>query len=357
MRRISYNQTEIFSPSISARFPSTRYQGSKAKLASWIWNRIKELDFDTALDAFGGTGAVSYIMKKNGKRVSYNDKLKFNFYIGSALIENGNWLLNDSDIDLLLSSHRKLEYSDFITRTFRGIYYYDDENRWLDKVVQNILLLENKYKKALAYYALFQSCIIKRPFNLFHRRNLYIREADVKRNFGNKTTWDGDFGVFFRKFANEANKAVFSNGRRNLALNMDVFDLEVDVDLVYVDTPYLSKKGVGVDYLEFYHFLEGLTDYHNWQQRIDFLSKNRKIKHPRPVWSDPQKIHTAFQTLFKKFQASTIVVSYRTDGIPSVEELGRMLESLKSEVRVFHRSGYQYVLSPKRITEALIVAK
>ena len=41
-------------------------------------------------------------------------------------------------------------------------------------------------------------------------------------------------------------------------------------DLVYVDTPYISSKGVGVDYLHFYHFLEGLTDYDNWKSRIDY---------------------------------------------------------------------------------------
>ncbi len=50
-----------------------------------------------------------------------------------------------------------------------------------------------KIKKAMFLWALFQSCISKRPYNLFHRKNLYVRTADVKRNFGNKTTWDKPF--------------------------------------------------------------------------------------------------------------------------------------------------------------------
>ena len=62
-------------------FPSTRYQGSKLKLVNWIWDNIKGLKFDTALDAFGGTGCVSHMLKSKGKQVTYNDVLKFNYYI------------------------------------------------------------------------------------------------------------------------------------------------------------------------------------------------------------------------------------------------------------------------------------
>ena len=38
-----------------AIFPSTRYQGSKFKIAEWVWNAICNINFKTALDAFGGT--------------------------------------------------------------------------------------------------------------------------------------------------------------------------------------------------------------------------------------------------------------------------------------------------------------
>lgn len=55
--------------------PSTRYQGSKAKLMPWMWEHLKRLDFTTALDAFGGSGVVSYWLKRQGKQVTYNDYL------------------------------------------------------------------------------------------------------------------------------------------------------------------------------------------------------------------------------------------------------------------------------------------
>ncbi|OOB79213.1 MAG: hypothetical protein BEN18_04765 [Epulopiscium sp. Nuni2H_MBin001] len=59
-------------------FPTTRYQGSKVKLRSWIWENIKDISFDTALDLFGGTGCIGYMLKNKGKNVIYNDILKFN---------------------------------------------------------------------------------------------------------------------------------------------------------------------------------------------------------------------------------------------------------------------------------------
>ena len=72
---------------ITAKFPSTRYQGSKQKFVDWIWQCVKDIPFYTVLDAFGGTGCVSYKMKEEGKKVTYNDILPFNSIIGKALIE------------------------------------------------------------------------------------------------------------------------------------------------------------------------------------------------------------------------------------------------------------------------------
>ncbi len=66
----------------NTKFPSTRYQGSKTKLVDWIWDQIKDLNFNTSLDAFGGTGAVAYRLKSAGKEVTYNDLLIFNYYFG-----------------------------------------------------------------------------------------------------------------------------------------------------------------------------------------------------------------------------------------------------------------------------------
>lgn len=336
-------------------FPSTRFQGSKFKIVDWIWSAIKDKNFETALDAFGGTGSIGYILKEKGKKVTYNDILKFNWYIGLALIENDHIILSEQDIDFLLAYQNDIKYPTFVYDTFKDIYFNDEENHWIDMVTTNICLLDNIYKKALAYFALFQSCISKRPFNLFHRRNLYLRFSDVERNFGNKATWDTPFEIHFRKFVDEANRSVFSNGKKNKSVNLDIFAIEGKFDLVYIDTPYISNKGIGVDYLSFYHFLEGLVNYSKWAEMIDYRTKHKRLKNINSVWIDKSHIYSAFDRLFEKFKDSILVVSYRSDGIPSIDELINLLKKHKTNVEEIRRKNYKYVLSNNHSEEILLI--
>jgi len=348
--------------------PSTRYVGSKEKLVEWIWKNIEFLDFETVLDAFGGTGIFAYYSKIRGKSVTYNDVFRWNYYIGLAMIENSNVLLTDEDIEFIIRKHDWVSYDDFIQRTFKGIYYLDHENAWLDMVIANIRELDNIYKRALALAALFQACLVKRPFNLFHRANLYMRLANVKRSFGNKTTWDRPFEYYFKKFAREYNACVFSNGKRCKSLNYDVFEIPnpEGYDLVYIDPPYFSRRKGPTDYYLYYHFLEGLCIYLEkgskaWDKLIDYNRKPRPLKHGTDLerktlpWIRKELIHKAFDRLFKRFSDSILVVSYNSEGIPSEIEIKSMLESYKNNV-IVKKLRYKYVLSPNEIYELLFIA-
>jgi adenine-specific DNA methylase len=336
-------------------FPSTRYQGSKRKLADWIWESVKGVQFKSVLDAFGGTGAVSYRFKQAGKQVTYNDLLKFNTMIGLALIENDHVILTDDEFETLLKRDPSAHYESIISEVFEEIYFTTPENEWLDLVVQNVdRLLADPYKRALALFAIYQACLVKRPYNLFHRRNLYIRQAEVKRSFGNKKTWDTSFEDHFRTFVQVANKAVFDNGLGNKSLNIDALAAPNTYDLVYIDPPYLNRRGVGVDYQHFYHFLEGLTIYDQWKSLIDFKSKHRRlIAQPSP-WNDKNQIHSAFEKVFAHFSQSILVVSYRGDGIPSGEELVNMLRCYKPTV-VQAALPQQYALSKNTDSKELLL--
>lgn len=359
MLNAKHRQLELFDETpvkTAGVLPSTRYQGSKHKILRWIDYYTRDLNFESVLDAFGGTGCVGYMYKKNGKQVFYNDSLKFNHYVGLALIENKNTILDDEDINFILRKHREIKYPSFIFRTFHDIYFTDEENKWLDVVIANIREIKDTYKQALAFYALFQSCIIKRPYNLFHRKNLYIRTAEVERSFGNKKTWDTPFESHFSKFIAEANNAIFDNGKRNRALHSDIFDLNIPkVDLVYIDTPYISAEGTGVNYFDFYHFLEGIVFYDKWADLIDESSKHKKIRNGKNEWCNKGEIHGAFERLFDKFKDSILVVSYRNDGTPAVSELVDMLKERKKSVEV-KKLDYKYVLSNGNSKEVLIIA-
>lgn len=354
----SKTPNRLFEIKKQPKFPSTRFQGSKAKLLNQIWEHLKDIKFESAIDLFGGTGSVGYMLKSKGKQVFYNDYLKCNYLSGLALIENSKEILDEIDIDFILSVHSNIDYPDFIQKTFQDTYFTDQENKWLDIVSTNIRQIENKYKQALAYYALFQSCIIKRPYNLFHRKNLYVRFANVERSFGNKVTWDKPFEEHFINFVKEANDAVFDNKKKNKTFNKDAMELAIKPDLVYIDTPYISNKGSAVDYLDFYHFLEGMSDYTNWYKKVDYKSKHRKFKASKSVWADKKRITEAFDQLFKKYKDSILVISYRSDGIPTPEELMNLLKKHKKEVKEVFRSNYKYALSKNgESKEILIIAK
>jgi adenine-specific DNA-methyltransferase len=347
-------QLSLF-PELTHQFPSTRYQGSKAKLLDWLWQHLRQLEFQTCLDAFGGTAAVAYQLKTEGKQVTYNDILQFNYRFGHALIENKSEKLLSEDIDWLLARHTDIDYPSFVESNFHDIYFTDAENHWIDQSITNIRQMQASYKQSIAFFALAQACIVKRPYNLFHRKNLYIRFAEVERSFGNKASWDKPFEDWFRFFVDEANRAVFDNGQANRAFCGDALTLNNHYDLVYIDPPYISRKGLATDYRDFYHFLEGLAEYETWEQSLDRQSKHHRLKRQPNPWTDKQRISGAFDKLFERFAESILVVSYRSDGIPSQSELLRLMRKYKSNVQVESYGQYQYALSTNKQSQEILL--
>jgi adenine-specific DNA methylase len=326
-------------------YVKTRYQGSKRRLLPWIFNQIEDLKYKSVLDAFSGTCCVAYEFKRRNKYVICNDYLKSNYYIAFAIIENNSEFLTDNDIINILSCNKDVKYPTLIQDKFRDIYYTNEENAWLDMIVTNIFQMENEYRKALALYALFQSCLIKRPFNLFHRRNLYLRSTNVQRTFHNNKTWERPFEEYFKRFSQEANKLVFNNGYDNKALNSDALEIEpTNCDLVYIDPPYISHNGRGIDYHHLYHFLEGICDYNHWSELIEPKSKHMRLKRRQNLFGKKGTIENAFLSLFEKFQDNILVVSYRSPSFPSELKIKELLETYKRKVEI-QRISLNYVLS------------
>lgn len=335
-------------------FPSTRYQGSKRKILPWLRSYFDELNFHTVLDAFGGTGAVSYLFKLMGKEVTYNDELKFNSIIGKALIENSKVQLSEEEIGIIAKPDHIIPAVQFVRNNFTDIYFTDEENLWIDKFMHNLMKLhggtmqEVEYKRSIAMFSLFQASMTKRPYNLFHRKNLYMRMNEVDRNFGNKTTWEKPFNVQVDKFSREANKAIFDNHRHCRALNESAFNLENEsYDLVYIDPPYVDHQGDNdtMDYLYCYHFLEGISNYEDWKDFIDYESKNlrfRKEFHSKQFTK--YNVVESFKHLFSVFQESIIVVSYKKNGLPTIETIVDLLQSVKPNVKIFSKH-YIYALN------------
>lgn len=336
------------------KYPSTRYSGSKRRVLGWIWSHLRDLKFDSVVDVFGGTASVSLLFKRHGKKVHYNDLLKFNMIIGKAVVENRNTVVTETEIEEVLSFNDK-NYPDFIQKHFKGIFYLDEENQWLDKTIHNIYKLADPYKRAILLSALFQACLVKRPFNLFHRANLYLRTNNVTRTFGNKTTWEHSFEHLLKKYVYEYNRAVFDNGKENKVIGgFDALLCPNGVDMVYLDPPYYSNSGT--NYLTFYHFLEGIADYYNWENRNPVCGKIKKMQDTDEIvaWTRKSRIYTSFEKLIERFQDNIIVLSYQSDGIPTEEEIYQLLKKYKKNVKVYSIPK-KYVLSDKVKEELLFI--
>lgn len=360
--------------------PKTRYQGSKRKLLSWIDACIGDRPVSSALDLMSGTASVAYYFKAKGWKVASNDYLRCNYLTAAALVENSAVTLSNADIEFLLSDPPDDSAYRFIRRTFQGYFFTPSENAWVDRRIARIEQLGGfykgntlKYKRALAFHALSQAALMKRPFNLFHRRNLNLRINQAERSFGNKTTWDTPFHILFRRLCKDANEAVFSNGMTNRAYNKPAERLQLreHFDLVYLDPPYFAegRERARSDYRLLYHFLEGMARYRDWPNLVDQedtrLALRRNYNRTSPFRCTPAELNDVlldwFRSILARWKDAILVLSYKSPGIPSARSLRQLMLEYKPKVTV-HRKPYTYALSkknglPRENIELLIVGE
>ena len=340
-------------PLQASLYPELRYMGSKKRLLPWIHQVLDTLDFETALDPFTGTGCVAYLMKSMGRRVIASDFLNFSSLIARATIENNTRHLDGRAIKRLIDPTP----SDckFIENTFSDIFYTKPDLRFLDRISGNIRQLEDPRDQALAFAALFRSCLKRQPRGVFTVSGNLDRYDDGRRDL--RLSLEEHFLEQIEVF----NAAVFNNGRLNQAIRSDVFELpRHNVDLVYLDPPYVPRADDNC-YIKRYHFLEGLSCY--WQGLpVDKSTKVRKIAKRYTPFSYRRTAAEAFDRMFARFARSTIVLSYGSNGYPDLNELESMLQRHKKSIRVFERPhryhfGTHESVSRANVTEYLIVGR
>lgn len=338
------------------RFPQTRYLGSKRKLLPVLAESLRHLEFEHALDAFCGTASVAFLFKCLGKNVMANDSLVSNAIGARALLGHRKTAVLEQLPALCSGLPDPAPAPGFIETTFDNVFYERDENRFLDQLLPRIHALPLP-DKDMALYSLFQACLAKRPYNLFHRANVKMRRADVTRSFGNKKTWDTPFFDLMARACEEAESAVFETDKRCVAACGDALEIDPSpFDLVYLDPPYVSAKGSAVDYLDYYHFLEGLAGPEGWSERILTRYKHKPlVGRGQNPWSDPSQIARQLRRAVDHFSGSLLVVSYRSDGIPSISEIETMLKRCKRRVWTLDTGRYTYALSRNRSSSEMLL--
>jgi adenine-specific DNA-methyltransferase len=156
---------------------------------------------------------------------------------------------------------------------------------------------------------------------------------------------------------------VFDSNRACFASNESIFDIQnTAFDLVYLDVPYLNSEGKNEtsNYLNCYHFLEGLVNYQNWEEMIDFDTRNLRFRNDKTKdFFNKENIYDSFETLIGKFSRSKIVISYKCGGIPSIDYIVKVMKRHKR--KVYTRSQhYIYALNKqngnaKKNKEVLII--
>ena len=338
-------------PELAKAYPQLRFMGSKYRLLPWIYEVVSQLEFDTALDGFSGSGCVGYLFKVMGKEVIANDFLHFCSTIATATIENPGVKLGSEDIRLLLTYDARHHH--LIERTFAGIFFTVEDLRFLDRVRWNIKKLDNPYKQAIAIAALVRSCVKRQP------RGVFTVAGDPERYKDGRRDLKLSLQEHFLEQAEVYNQACFDNGRRNQANHSDIFQLDASkADLVYLDPPYVPRSDDNC-YVKRYHFLEGLSCYWEGLEILD-SSRVKKIKKPYTPFSYRKTAIHAFHVLFSQFAQSTIVLSYSSNGFPNLDQLVSLMRRCKRDVSVYEKPhryhfGTHRAATRNDVTEYLIV--
>lgn len=306
----------------AATFPRLRYMGSKYRLLPHLAAVFDEIGGATALDAFSGSGVVSYLLKAMNYEVTSNDFLNFPSVIARATVVNQTVRLTERDVDKICGP--SADGRDFIQKTFDGLYFTAGDRSFLDSAWSHIDQMWG-HKRALALSALILSAARKQPRGVFTVTDL--RYDDGRRDL------KLPLRDHFRERALEYNATVFDNHKSNTASSRIVSEIEPrPVDLVYLDPPYAPPRDDN-DYIKRYHFLEGLSVYWRGQQIMQETRTKKLAKRYTP-FAYKRTITEALRQTFKQFKDSTIVLSYSSNALPDAATIEELLREVKKTVEV-----------------------
>lgn len=305
------------------RFPRLRYMGSKYRLLPHLERIFAELGGTNAVDAFSGSGVVSYLLKAQGFNVVSNDFMAFSSTITRATVENSTVTLEPEAVDLICSP--AADDRDYIQSTFTDIFFTPDDLQFLDSAWSHIDSLKG-YERDLAISALVLSAARKQPRGVF--TYVGFRYGDNRRDLRLSLR------EHFRECVEEYNATVFDVNTESKAYTGDVFDLPTrSADVVYLDPPYAPPKD-DADYMKRYHFLEGLSVYWRGVETMP-ETKTRKIVKRYTPFAYKRTVEEALSRVFAKFSNSNaIVLSYSSNALPGVDRIVDLLKEAKPRVEV-----------------------
>ncbi len=314
-------------------YPKIRLMGSKYRLLPWIYDIMSRLRFSTALDAFSGSGVVSYLLKSMGKTVTTNDYLSFAFNVGNGVIANQGQLLSRPDVMLLTEPNAKREM--FCEKTFGGIFFSPEDLRFLDNTWANLSQF-SATKRSLAIAAMVRASLKKQPRGVFTVANDRSANYDDGRRDLKLTLKE-----LFLESVDAFNAVIYEDQRPHRALVGDAFDAPQGAELVYLDPPYVPRRDDNC-YIKRYHFVEGLSTYWRGAEIIE-SSRVKKLRKRFTPFSYRKTALAAFDGMFARYRDSILVLSYSSNGYPDLNILVDLMARYKHRVSVYeHKHRYHF---------------
>lgn len=316
-------------------FPPPQYLGAKYIHLPWI-RSLMPATVHTAVDAFGGSQSVAFMLKQLGCRTWTNDFLDFNHQIGLALVENGSHVLTNEDIALLFSPNPLPSEFDLMQSLFTDLFFEEAETRFLDAFRGNVERLDNPYKRALALTVMNRSMTRKTTMGHFAHTQALNYAASPERVKRNRSLVR-PLKEIFLELLPVYQQAVFDNGCENKSFRGDAIDFVASVsaaDMAYFDPPYCDSHA---DYQGFYHLLETYTEY--WKDK-EFINGTKRYSPKRPSgFEKKSEIVDAFRRLFTAAVRIPVwMISYNDRSYPDIDTLVHLIKEWRT-VTVY-KKGY-----------------
>lgn len=325
--------------------------GSKYKLVPALRDVFEFVGGNSALDAFSGSGVVSYLLKTQGFAVTSNDFLNFPGAITRATVANSADRLGEDIVDLICGA--PADDRDFIRTTFDGLFLSGEDRAFLDSAWSHIDSLQG-FRRDIAISALVLSAARKQPRGVF--TFVGSRYDDGRRDL------HMPMSAQFRRAVAEYNSTVFETGETHRTITGDVSKLTGDVySVVYLDPPY-APPADDADYIKRYHFLEGLSVY--WRgQTIMEETKTKKLTKKFTPFAYKRTIESALDDTFQQFRDSeSLVLSYSSNAVPTRDRIVDILSLAKPRVEVRELShrysfGTHSAAARNGVSEFLFIAR
>ena len=327
-------------------YPRLRFMGSKHRLGARLGEVFAALPPGPALDAFSGSGVVSYVLKASGRPVVANDHLAFAAAITEALVANDATQLTAHDLETICSGNR--DGRDFIARTFEGLYFPERDHAFLDAAWSHVDALAPT-KRALAIGALCLAAAWKQPRGVF--------TVTTPRYDDGRRQLRMPLEALFREAAQAFNDAVFEGAAPCESRCGEALEVDGGFAVAYLDPPYAPPRD-DTCYIKRYHFLEGLATY--WRgQEIMWETRTRKLRKRHTPFASKRTVRPALDGLFEHFRDAAIVVSYGSNAALDVVELEALLRRHKPRVHrieIPHRYAFgTHASAARRVVQEYVL--